>query len=246
MSRLIEETLAADRADRGEPSENEDDADDDEPDDDDRPSRRDPHYHRGRSPIAMATQSKAQHLADIQGLLKKRYKPSPAPPKLTVFESVVYGICHEDATRTQADAAMEAFRTGFFDWNEVRVSPITEIQGVFEKLRIPDAEERAGRLRRFLRQLFEKFYGFNLEPLLKKPLKDATKSLQEFEALHSRLRPGDRDPARPRRPRHRHRPADPAGARAARRRRAEAGRPHAPRRCSSAPSRRTGGTSSST
>ncbi len=30
MSRLIEETLAADRADRGEPSENEDDADDDE------------------------------------------------------------------------------------------------------------------------------------------------------------------------------------------------------------------------
>ncbi len=49
-----------------------------------------------------------------------------------MFESVIYGICHEDATRTQADAAMEAFRTGFFDWNEVRVSPITEIQGVFE------------------------------------------------------------------------------------------------------------------
>jgi endonuclease-3 len=132
----------------------------------------------------MATQSKAQYLADIQALLRKRYKPSPAPPKLSVFESVIYGICHEDATRVQADAAMERFRTGFFDWNEVRVSPITEIQGVFEKLRIPDAEERAGRLRRFLRQLFEKFYGFNLDPLMKKPLKDATKSLQEFEALH--------------------------------------------------------------
>jgi endonuclease III len=132
----------------------------------------------------MATQSKAQYLADIQALLKKRYKPSPAPPKLSVFESVIYGICHEDATRTQADAAMEAFRTGFFDWNEVRVSPIAEIQGVFERLRIPDAEERAGRLRRFLRQLFEKFYGFNLDALMKKPLKDATKSLQEFEALH--------------------------------------------------------------
>jgi endonuclease-3 len=132
----------------------------------------------------MATQSKAQYLADIQALLKKRYKPSPAPPKLSVFESVVYGICHEDATRTQADAAMEAFRKGFFDWNEVRVSPITEIQGVFERLRIPDAEERAGRLRRFLRQLFEKVYGFNLDALTKKPFKDATKSLQEFEALH--------------------------------------------------------------
>ncbi len=132
----------------------------------------------------MATQSKAQYLSDVQGLLKKRYKPSPAPPKLSVFESVIYGICHEDATRTQADAAMEAFRKGFFDWNEVRVSPISEIQGVFERLKIPDAEERAGRLRRFLRQLFEKFYGFDLEPLTKKPFKDSTKSLQEFEALH--------------------------------------------------------------
>ncbi len=130
----------------------------------------------------MATQSKAQYLADVQALLKRRYKPSSTAPKLSVFESVIYGICHEDATRIQAEAAMQAFRTGFFDWNEVRVSPISEIQGVFERLRIPDAEERANRLRRFLRQLFEKAYAFNLDPLLKKPLKDATKALQDFEA----------------------------------------------------------------
>ena len=133
----------------------------------------------------MATQSKAQYLTEVHNLLKRRYKPSPSAQKLSVFESVVYGICHEGATRAQAEAAMEAFRSGFFDWNEVRVSPVAEIQGVFEKLGIPDTEERAYRLRRFLRQLFEKAYSFNLEPLLKKPQKDATKSLQEFEAFSS-------------------------------------------------------------
>src|SRR5690242_1770220 len=106
----------------------------------------------------MATQSKAQYLTEVHNLLRRRYKPSPSAQKLSVFESVVYGICHEGATRAQAEAAMAAFRSGFFDWNEVRVSPIVEIQGVFEKLGIPDAEERANRLRRFLRQLFEKWY----------------------------------------------------------------------------------------
>jgi endonuclease III len=132
----------------------------------------------------MATQSKAQFLNDVYALLKKRYKPAPAPPKLTVLEAAIYGICHEGATRAQAEKALETFKTGYFDWNEVRVSSLVEIQSVLDKAGIPDAEERAHRLRRFLKQLFEKSYGFNLEPLTKKPLKDSIKALQEFDSLH--------------------------------------------------------------
>ena len=37
---------------------------------------------------------------------------------------------------------------------------------------MPDAEGRAFRIRRFLRQLFEKTYGFNLDALAKKPQKE--------------------------------------------------------------------------
>jgi endonuclease III len=131
----------------------------------------------------MATPSKAQFLADVHTLLKKRYKPTPSALKLSVLEAVVYGICHEDATRAQAERALATFKSGYFDWNEVRVSSIAEIQDTLAKAGIPDAEDRATKLRRFLRQLFEMQYGFNLDPLAKKPLKDSIKSLQEFEAL---------------------------------------------------------------
>jgi endonuclease III len=133
----------------------------------------------------MATLNKAQFLAEVLTLLKKRYKLDPSAAKFTVLEAIVYGICHEDATRAQADTALESFKTGFFDWNEVRVSSIAEIQGVLEAAKIRDAEERATRLRRFLRQLFEKTYAFNLDLLAKKPLKDSVKLLQEYEALGS-------------------------------------------------------------
>ena len=133
----------------------------------------------------MATQNKAQFISDVLTLLKKRYKLETSTQKFSVLESVVYGICHEDATRQQADQALEKFKTGFFDWNEIRVSSIAELQGVLEDAKISDAEERATRLRRFLRQMFEKIYGFNLDALAKKPLKDSVKLLQEYEVLSS-------------------------------------------------------------
>ncbi|WP_422930488.1 endonuclease III domain-containing protein [Singulisphaera sp. PoT] len=131
----------------------------------------------------MATQSKAQFLNDVLAQLKKRYKQKPerATPKLTVLEAVIFGICHEDGTREQANKALTRFKEDFFDWNEVRVSSLEEIQGVLAGL--PNAEDRAYRLRRFLRQLFEKTYGFTLEALAKKPLKESMKLLQEYELL---------------------------------------------------------------
>ena len=133
----------------------------------------------------MATQSKTQFLTDIHAHLKRRYKPKSdaSAGKLTVLEAVVYGICHEDTTREQANQALSRFKDQFFDWNEVRVSPIAEIQETLAD--IPDAQDRAQRIRRFLRQLFEKTYSFNLEALTKKPLKEALKVLTAYEAFSS-------------------------------------------------------------
>jgi endonuclease-3 len=133
----------------------------------------------------MATQSKSQFLNDVHAHLKRRYKPKPdrAAARLSILEAVVYGICHEDTTREQANQALSRFKDHFFDWNEVRVSPIAEVQETLAG--IPDPEGRAQRIRRFLRQLFSKTYGFTLEPLTKKPLKEALKALQAYEAFSS-------------------------------------------------------------
>ncbi|HMB07468.1 MAG TPA: endonuclease [Isosphaeraceae bacterium] len=131
----------------------------------------------------MAIQSKAQFLNEIHMLLKKRYKPKPdrGAGRLTVLEAVIYAICHEGSTREQANQALSRFKDGFFDWNEVRVSSLDEIQGALTGLSEP--EGRSPRIRRFLRQLFDRTYGFTLEALTKKPLKDSIKVLQEYEAL---------------------------------------------------------------
>lgn len=131
----------------------------------------------------MATPSKTLFLADIQALLKKRYEGAASVEKLTILESVVYGIAHEDATREQATQSLARFKDDFFDWNEVRVSSLEEIQSILAGT--PDAEGRAFRIRRFLRQLFEKTYGFNLDPLAKKPQKESLKSLEEYDAFAS-------------------------------------------------------------
>jgi endonuclease-3 len=133
----------------------------------------------------MATQSKAQLLNEVHTLLKKRYKPKAdrTNGRLTVLEAIVYGLCREGTTREQANQALSRFKDGFFDWNEVRVSSIEEIQSALAGL--PDTEPRAQKIRRFLRQLFERTYGFTLETVTKKSLKDAIKSLKDYEALGS-------------------------------------------------------------
>lgn len=132
----------------------------------------------------MAATSKAQFLNEVHTLLKKRYKPKPEQgTRLSVLEAVVYGVCHEGTTREQANQALSRFKDGFFDWNEVRVSSLDEVQSALAGL--PDPEPRAQRIRRFLRQLFEKTYGFNLEALTKKPLKESLKALSEYEVFAS-------------------------------------------------------------
>ena len=134
-------------------------------------------------PKLMATTSKAQYLTEVQALLKERYPLEPGPEKLAILEAVVYAICHEDATRSAAAQALARFKDRFFDWNEVRVSSIEEIRESLQGLDQPEA--RAVGVRRFLRQLFEKTYGFNLDALLKKPQKESVKALEEYEALGS-------------------------------------------------------------
>lgn len=131
----------------------------------------------------MATISKTQLLDGVYNILRKRSKPEARPERLTVLEAIVYGVCHEGTTREQANQVLSRFKDEFFDWNEVRVTAIEQLAEVLADL--PDPEQRARRIRRFLNDLFEKTYGFTLEALTKKPLKDAIKQLREYEALGS-------------------------------------------------------------
>src|SRR5262249_19589492 len=76
----------------------------------------------------------------------------------------------------------QALQNHFFDWNEVRVSSVREIEEALGD--IPDAELRANRLISFLQEVFETTYSFDLEALHKKGLKQAAKQLARYQAAN--------------------------------------------------------------
>jgi len=104
---------------------------------------------------------------------------------LPVLEQFVYGLCRENATADQADLAYKNLKERFFDWNEIRVSTIRELEEAMEGL--SDSENRAQRLLSFLQEVFETEYSFDLEGVVKKGLKQAGKSLLRYGAANDYL-----------------------------------------------------------
>jgi endonuclease-3 len=126
------------------------------------------------------TINKQRQLTQLLSLARKAAEPS-AEDRL-VLEQFVYGLCRENATPEQADRAFRHLRDRFFDWNEVRVSSTRELEEAFAGL--SDAEGRAQRLVAFLQEVFEAEYGFSLEGLQKKGLKEAAKQLRRYQAAN--------------------------------------------------------------
>jgi endonuclease-3 len=109
---------------------------------------------------------------------------SPAEPgqPLPVLEQFLYGICREDATPEMAQQAYENLRSQFFDWNEIRVSSVGEIEDALAGL--SNTEERASRIIAFLQDVFETNFAFNLDSIQKKGMKDASKNLKGLKAAN--------------------------------------------------------------
>jgi endonuclease III len=129
----------------------------------------------------MATTINKQRLLNQLFSAARKTIDSEVEPR-PVLDQVIYGLCREDATPEQADRAFEDLRERFFDWNEVRVSSVRELEESFEGLSRPEA--RAQRLVSFLQEVFETHFSFDLQNLQKKGLKEAAKQLARYEALN--------------------------------------------------------------
>jgi endonuclease-3 len=125
--------------------------------------------------------NKQRVVAQLFTSFKRQYEPAE-PAARPVLEQFLYAICRENATREQADRAFGNLQERFFDWNEVRVSSVREVEEALGD--IPDAELRANRLISFLQEVFETTYSFDLESLHKKGLKQAAKQLSRFQAAN--------------------------------------------------------------
>lgn len=129
----------------------------------------------------MATPNRAQILNTTFKVLKKHYQPVSLPSDRTVLEHLIYGTCLENAPYDKADEVFARLQETFFDWNEVRVTTVTELSEVCRGLRDPAAT--AGNVRRSLHSIFESQFSFDLEPLRKENLGKTVKQLEKHAGV---------------------------------------------------------------
>ncbi|HTU89133.1 MAG TPA: hypothetical protein VMF69_03455 [Gemmataceae bacterium] len=99
-----------------------------------------------------------------------------------VLQQFIYGLCRENASREQADEAYRFLCEKFFDWNEIRVSSLRELEEAFAGM--SEAEMRAQRLIAFLQEVFEVHFSYELDKLQKEGLKQAAKKLSRYQAAN--------------------------------------------------------------
>lgn len=114
-------------------------------------------------------------------LLKKQYKSTPPKYDMPILETLIHAICLENASQEEAEAAQERLDESFHDYNEMRVSSISELNKVFEGMESP--ELRSLRIRSVLHHVFEEHYEFEFEGLRRKTLELATKQLNKIRDL---------------------------------------------------------------
>ena len=117
----------------------------------------------------------------LMKLLKKEFGGLPKRDSLPVLETMIFAICLEDSTYEAAEEAYERLKNEFFDWNEVRVSTVTELEPIFEGLSEP--HWRAQRIRHLLYYVFDHQYSWDFDGLKRKKLDLTARQLSKIKYL---------------------------------------------------------------
>jgi endonuclease-3 len=110
-------------------------------------------------------------------VLKQHYKPV-MPPDRPVLEHLLFGCCLENAPPELAEKVFDQLAKHFFDWNEVRVSTVTELAEAMRAL--PDPQAAGSNIKRVLQGVFESSYSFELESLRKQSIGQGAKLLEKL------------------------------------------------------------------
>jgi hypothetical protein len=123
------------------------------------------------------TTNRSAIISKVYKVLKKHYKPIAPPADRTALEHLLYACLLENARYEAADEAFAKLKDLYFDWNEIRVTTVTELaEGMGG---IPDASAAAQRVKRSLQSIFEGSYSFDIDALKKQNLGKAEKDLEK-------------------------------------------------------------------
>jgi endonuclease-3 len=126
----------------------------------------------------MSNKNRGDRIQLLHKVVKKYYKPVAIPEGRAVLEHLIYACCLEDARYESADEAFHRLQESYFDWNEVRVTTVTELAEVLHNL--PDPSAAAVRIKKNLQSIFETRYSFEIEDMVKM---NQGKAIQELEKL---------------------------------------------------------------
>lgn len=130
-----------------------------------------------------SAKSKVISIPQLVEEIRKLFPDTLEMPRLPILECVLLAILRENHPLASALKALNNLRSrdNFFDWNEVRVSDLKEIQSYLSDY--PDSEARAKAIKRFLKDLFRHNYKFEVEGIAKKTWKEAKDDLANYVAL---------------------------------------------------------------
>ncbi len=126
----------------------------------------------------MANTNRTALLNKAHRVLKQHYKPAPPPAERPLLEHMLFACCLENASLELATKVYEHLSKSFFDWNEVRVSTLTELSEAMQGL--PDPMSAASNLKKILQGVFESTYSFDLETLKKQNISAGIKHLEKL------------------------------------------------------------------
>jgi endonuclease III len=128
----------------------------------------------------MSTSNRATKLTKTYKILKKHFKPVSTAER-PVLEHLLYACCLSGDSHETADEAFAKLQEAYFDWNEVRVTTVSELAEVMSSL--TKAAAAASMLKRTLQSVFETHYSFDLEFLKKENLGKAVKELEKLDGV---------------------------------------------------------------
>lgn len=127
----------------------------------------------------MATPNRSALIGKLLKVVRKHFKPAPAPAKdRSLFEHLLFACLLEDSPNEAAEQTFAALKQDYFGWNEVRVSTIRELTDALKPLVNP--ANSAARLKQTLHSVFESVYEFDIETMKKQNIGQAAKTLQKY------------------------------------------------------------------
>jgi endonuclease-3 len=126
----------------------------------------------------MSATNRAAIINKLFKVAKKAYPPILPISNRGLLGNMLYACCLENSSNEAADEAFARLEQQYFDWNEVRVTTVSEMAESLKGLY--DPVEAANSIKKVLHGVFENYYKFDLEFLKKENLR---KTIQQLEKL---------------------------------------------------------------